>query len=70
MQEPYSNSVRFVKLRHKNYGVFLGSNEIHLDHQRTLIVGSGGTGKTIIVNVLANSALAKGMKPHFKAKSP
>ncbi len=69
LQDIQSNSVRFLKLHLKNYGIFLGPNEISFDRHCTLIIGMGGTGKTTIVNALANLGPAKGVKPHFKAKS-
>ena len=67
MLETLPNSVRFLKLHLKNYGIFLGSNEINFDRHRTLIAGSNGTGKTIIVNALANLGPAKGVKLHQQA---
>jgi|GEM_PF-1111398 ABC-type glutathione transport system ATPase component len=70
MQEIILNSVRFIKLSLRNYGVFLGSNEIDFDSLCTLIVGVSGTGKTTIVNALANLGPTIGIKPHFQAKSP
>jgi ABC-type glutathione transport system ATPase component len=70
MQEIILNSVRFIKLYLRNYGVFLGSNEIDFDRHCTLIIGNSGTGKTTIVNALANLGPAIGVKPHSQAKSP
>jgi len=67
MQEIQSNSVRFLKLQLKNYGIFLGSNKINFDRRRTLIVGMNGTGKTTIVNALANLGPATGVKPNHQA---
>jgi len=69
MQELILNSVRFIKLYLRDYGVFLGSNEIDFDQKRTLIIGCGGTGKTTIFNALANLGPAIEVKPHFQAKS-
>lgn len=70
MQATVLNSVRFIKLYLRNYGVFLGSNEIDFDRYCTLIIGNSGTGKTTIVNALANLGPATGIKPHFQAKNP
>ena len=47
-----SNSVRFVKLRLKNYGIFGGDNLIEFNSHRTLIVGQSGLGKTTIWKAL------------------
>jgi ABC-type nitrate/sulfonate/bicarbonate transport system ATPase subunit len=65
-----SNSVRFVKLHLNNYGIFLGSNELNFDHHRTLIVGMGGTGKTTIVNTLAQLGPATGVEANIHADPP
>lgn len=65
-----SNYVRFVKLHLRNYGIFLGSNEFNFDRHRTLILGRCGTGKTTIVNALAQLGLAQGVKAHIHAKHP
>lgn len=65
-----SNSVRFVKLHLRNYGIFLGSNELNFDRHRTLILGRCGTGKTTIVNALAHLGPAQGVKVHIHAKHP
>jgi ABC-type glutathione transport system ATPase component len=62
-----SKSVRFVKLHLRDYGIFLGSNELNFDRHRTLIVGMGGTGKTTIVNALAHLGPVKGVKAHHDA---
>lgn len=70
MQENRISSVRFEKLHLHNYGVFLGSNDFVFDRKRTLIVGASGTGKTTIVNALANLGRAPGVKPHFHADPP
>lgn len=48
------NSVFFVKLHIYNYGPFLGPNDFVFDRHRTLIIGEGGVGKTIIVNGLSS----------------
>jgi len=64
------NYVRFVKLHLKNYGIFLGSNELNFDRHRTLIVGGGGSGKTLIANALAKLGPVKGIKAHFNADHP
>lgn len=47
------NFFRYQKLRLHNYGIFRGDIEFVFDHQRTIIVGAGGTGKTTIVQALA-----------------
>lgn len=65
-----SNSVRFVKLHLRNYGIFLGSNEFNFDRHRTLIFGRCGTGKTTIVNALAQLGPTKGVKANIHAKNP
>lgn len=57
-----SNSVRFVRLRLKDYGIFCGSNEIEFNRHRTLIAGGNGTGKTIIAQALAHLGPVKGIK--------
>ena len=56
MNEMQSDSVHLENLLLRNYGVFLGSNELKLDRYRTLIVGSNGTGKITIVNTLSPGA--------------
>lgn len=70
MTDIQSNSVRFVKLHLRNYGIFLGSNELNFDRHRTLILGRCGTGKTTIVNALAHLGPAQGVKAHIHAKHP
>lgn len=70
MTDIQSNSVRFVKLHLRNYGIFSGSNELNFDRHRTLIVGSCGTGKTTIVNALAQLGPAKGVKANVHVKHP
>ena len=44
MQEIIFNSVRFIKLYLRNYGIFLRSNELNFNRHCTLIVGRNGTG--------------------------
>jgi ABC-type thiamine transport system ATPase subunit len=68
MTDIQSNSVRFVKLHLRNYGIFLGSNDLNFDRHRTLIVGMNGTGKTTIVNALAQLGSVKGVKAHIRTK--
>ena len=62
------NSVFFVKLHIYNYGPFLGPNDFVFDRHRTLIIGEGGAGKTIIVNCFFRSlGPATGIEPHIRA---
>jgi energy-coupling factor transporter ATP-binding protein EcfA2 len=70
MTDIQSNSVRFVKLHLRDYGIFLGSNELNFDRHRTVIVGRGGTGKSTIVNALAKLGPVKGVKAHVHAENP
>lgn len=62
MHRAQSNSVRFVRLRLKDYAIFYGSNEIEFNRHRTLIAGGNGTGKTIIAQTLAHLGPAKGIE--------
>lgn len=70
MNRAQARYLRFVSLRLRDYGVFGGFNEFRFDRHRTLIVGKGGTGKTIISEVLKNLGSsrtaqgAKAMKNH------
>ena len=68
MEPMNSNSVFFVKLRLNNYGPFLGPNELVFDRHRTVIIGKGGTGKTIIANALSALGPAAGIKPSINAE--
>ena len=68
MQPTDSTSVFFVKLRLNNYGPFLGPNELVFDRHRTVIIGKGGTGKTIIANALSALGPAAGIKPSINAE--
>jgi energy-coupling factor transporter ATP-binding protein EcfA2 len=70
MTDIQSNSVCFVKLHIRNYGVFLDSNEINFDRHQTLILGKCGTGKTTIVNALVQLGPVKGVKGQTHAKHP
>ena len=65
-----SNSVHFVTLHLRDYGVFLGSNELNFNRHQTLIVGIGGTGKTTIVNALAQLGPEISIKANIQAKLP
>lgn len=69
MTKTISNSVRFVKICLRDYGIFRGSNEIEFKHHQTLICGMGGIGKTTIANALAHLGPAPGVKTHFLANS-
>ena len=64
------NSVHFIKLHLRNYGVFLGSNELNFDRHQTFILGRSGTGKTTIVNALAQLGPAQGVKANSHALNP
>ena len=70
MKEECHNSVRFEKLHLQNYGCFHGVHDFVFDRERTLIVGNGGTGKTIIANALANLGPVPGVKPPVRARPP
>jgi ABC-type glutathione transport system ATPase component len=70
MKEIHTNSVRFEKVHLHNYGIFRGSNDVVFDRQRTIIVGAGGTGKTIIMNAIAHLGPAPGVRPNVYADSP
>lgn len=52
MQNSQDNYLRFVSLKLKDYKIFRGVNEFRFNRHRTLIVGMGGVGKTIIADVL------------------
>lgn len=69
MQKEHINSVRFEKILLQNYGIFLGSNEIIFDQNSTFIVGTGGVGKTTLVDALANLGPVSGVKPHHGVDS-
>ena len=69
MTKTISNSVRFVKICLRDYGIFRDSNEIEFKHHQTLICGMNGTGLTTIVNALAHLGPAPGVKTHFLANS-
>ncbi len=45
MTKTVFNSVRFVKIRLVDYGIFRGSNTIEFKKHQTLICGMGGTGR-------------------------
>ncbi len=67
--ESLSNFVHFVKLHLNDYGVFRGANEFDFNRHRTIIVGTGGTGKSTIANALASLGPVKGTKPNSQLKS-
>ena len=67
MQDLNAKSVRFEKLHLHNYGVFFGSHNFMFERQQTIIVGDHATGKTTIVNALANLGPARGVKPNLEA---
>jgi hypothetical protein len=67
MQDINAESVRFEKLDLHNYGVFFGSHNFMFERQQTIIVGDHATGKTTIVNALANLGPARGVKPNLEA---
>jgi energy-coupling factor transporter ATP-binding protein EcfA2 len=52
MKNAKNNHLRFIGLKLRNYKVFGGANEFRFDRHRTLIAGNGGTGKTVIAEVL------------------
>jgi ABC-type glutathione transport system ATPase component len=52
MKNTKNNHLRFIGLKLQNYKVFGGANDFRFDRHRTVIVGNGGTGKTIIAEVL------------------
>jgi len=52
MENSKNNYLRFISLSLKDYKVFGGLNDFQFNRHRTLIVGKGGTGKTIIAEAL------------------
>jgi len=70
MQELHPNFVRFMKLSLNNYGVFKGSNVFVFDEHRTIITGAHGTGKTTIVNALANLGPVTGVERNIYSEVP
>ena len=69
MTKTISNSVRFVQIRLRDYGIFRGANKIEFKQHQTLICGKSGTGKTTIANALAHLGPAPGVNPHSLADS-
>lgn len=69
MQHFQDNYLRFVRLRLRDYKVFGGENDFWFNRHRTLIVGKGGTGKTIIVQVLAYLGPPKMIRKHLMMKN-
>jgi len=67
MTKTVFNSVRFVKIRLVDYGIFRGSNTIEFKKHQTLICGMGGTGRTTIANALAHLGPAPGVNPYILA---
>jgi|AP95_1055475.scaffolds.fasta_scaffold18981_5 ABC-type glutathione transport system ATPase component len=67
MKDINTKSIRFEKLHLHNYGIFYGSHDFVFERQQTIIVGDPGSGKTTIVNALANLGPARGVKPNFEA---
>jgi len=61
------NSVRFMQIRLRDYGIFRGANTIEFKQHQTLICGKGGTGKTTIANALAHLGPAPGVNPYILA---
>jgi len=70
MSNTKSIYVRFVKIHLNNYGIFSGSQELDFSRHRTLILGRNGTGKTTIVNALAQLGPVQGVKPNNRAMRP
>jgi hypothetical protein len=52
MKNAKNNYLRFVSLKIRDYKVFGGVNEFRFNKHRTVIIGNGGTGKTIIAETL------------------
>ncbi len=61
MLEKQEKWVRFEKLHVCNYGALGGSYEFIFDRLQTLIVGACGTGKSTIVNALAELGAVDGV---------
>jgi len=57
-----SQSMHFVKMYLRDYGVFRGVSEIEFNRNKTLIVGKAGAGKTTIRDVLKKGGLSKGVR--------
>ncbi|MEI8344919.1 MAG: AAA family ATPase [Candidatus Omnitrophota bacterium] len=62
---PKKRYLRFVSLRFRNYRVFQGVNEFRFNRHQTIIVGGSATGKTTIVEALANLGPKIGITAHL-----
>jgi len=65
MEDTRNNYLRFVSLRLRDYKVFGGLNDFRFNRHRTLIVGKGGTGKTIIAQALESLGPSRRIRETF-----
>jgi ABC-type lipoprotein export system ATPase subunit len=69
MSEMYANSVCFVNIHIRNYGIFRDLNEIKFNRHQTFIFGESGAGKTTIANALSCLGPVPDVKPHYSKVS-
>lgn len=65
-----SKSVRFVRLRLNDYGIFQGLHEFEFNRKRTVIVGTNGSGRTTAAQALVHLGPVRGYVANKAAQNP